>query len=50
MDSFANRQGISNEIKDVQDKLADLISGNKAAGMKQYKNIFDAIETLGEVE
>lgn len=48
--SFANRQGISNEIKDVQDKLADLISGNKAAGMKQYKNIFDAIETLGEVE
>lgn len=50
VDSFANRQGISNEIKDVQDKLADLISGNKAAGMKQYKNIFDAIETLGEVE
>lgn len=50
VDSFAKNQGISNEIKNVQDKLADLISGNKAAGMKKYKNIFDAIETLGEVE
>lgn len=50
VDSFANNQNISNEIKDVQNKLADLISGNKAAGMNQYKNIFDAIEILGEVE
>ena len=50
VDSFAKNQGIPNEIVDVQNKLADLISGNKAAGMKQYKNIFDAIETLGEVE
>jgi hypothetical protein len=50
VDSFAKNQGISNEIKNVQDKLADLISGNKAAGMEKYKNIFDAIELLGEVE
>ena len=50
VDSFAKNQGIPNEIVDVQNKLTDLISGNKAAGMKQYKNIFDAIETLGEVE
>lgn len=50
VDAFAKNQGISNEIKDVQDKLADLISGNKQAEMKRYKNIFDAIETLGEVE
>ena len=50
VDAFANRQGISNEINDVQAKLADLISGNKAAEMKRYKNIFDAIELLSEVE
>jgi len=50
VDSFAKNQGISNEITDVQDKLTDLISGNKQAGAKKYKNIFDAIELLGEVE
>ena len=50
VDAFANNQDISNEIKDVQDKLNDLISGTGAAGYKKYENILDAIETLGEVE
>jgi len=50
IDAFAKQNGITNDLAAVQSKIDDLISNNRAAGLKKYAQILDAIDVLRRVQ
>ena len=50
VDAFANQNGIANDLAAVQAKLDALISDDRAAGMKRYGALMDAIDVLRRAE
>lgn len=50
VDAFAKQNGIDNDLASVQSKLDTLISDDRAAGMKRYAALMDAIDVLRRAE
>ena len=50
VDAFAKQNGIANDLAAVQAKLDALISDDRAAGMKRYAALMDAIDVLRRAE